>query len=171
MPGRNTVRRSKNRSVHPELPLDPDVLLSTGKLQIHQTAVFQTTVFAGGCLGALARYGVIRAFPAHSLSWPASTFLVNMTGAFILGILLEALSRRGSDTGLRRLLRLWLGTGFMGAYTTYSTLAVDTDLLLKNGEVTIAVFYTAASLIGGVTLGALGIWVGSLNSKHAGGTR
>src|SRR5699024_11239433 len=57
---------------------------------------------------------------------PVGTFLANISGAFLLGLLVESLSRRGADHGRRRDLRLLLGTGLLGGYTTYSALANDT---------------------------------------------
>ena len=56
---------------------------------------------------------------------------------------------RGPDVGVRQRLRLLLGTGFLGAFTTYSTLAVDTDRLLRDGYASVAVGYAAATVVTG----------------------
>jgi fluoride exporter len=101
-----------------------------------------TAVAAGGAAGCLARYGVLTAVPLPL----AGTLLVNLTGALALGLLLESLARRGD----RPLLRLAAGTGFLGAFTTYSTFAVEVDLLLRDGAAATAFGYAAASLVGGV---------------------
>ena len=57
-----------------------------------------------------------------------------VAGAFLLGWLLEALSRGGPDEGRRRAIRLFVGTGIMGGYTTYSSFAVDTDGLIATAH-------------------------------------
>ena len=151
---------------HPELPVDPDVVLPRKRRPLHMTTEYQLVVFAGGCLGALARYGVALRYPAHDGAWPAATFAVNMLGAFVLGLLLEALARRGEDRGLHRLLRLGLGTGFIGAFTTYSTLAVDADLLVKGEHTALAAVYTLLSVAGGVILSATGIRLAAAHHKQ-----
>jgi CrcB protein len=151
---------------HPELPVDPDIVLPRVRRPVHLVGEFQLTVFAGGCLGALSRYGLTLLYPAKDGSWPAATFLVNLLGAFILGLLLEGLARRGDDTGARRFVRLGIGTGFLGAFTTYSTLAVDANLLVKNGHVPLAAAYTFASVAAGLLLSALGIQIAAAHHRR-----
>jgi len=87
-------------------------------------------VAVGGAVGCLARYGIGLALPTPPTGWPTGTFLANLAGALLLGLLLEGLARTGPDTGWRQLARLGLGTGLLGAFTTYSTLAVELDLQL-----------------------------------------
>jgi len=138
---------------HPELPLDPDVVQPGAyKWPPHFTPSSLLIVFIGGCIGALARYWVTLQLPTSSSGWPAATFIVNLLGAFLLGFLLEGLIRLGSDEGAWRIARLGIGTGFMGAFTTYSTFAVETDLLLRNHHSALAVPYVIVSLLGGVLL-------------------
>ncbi len=115
------------------------------------------TVFVGGLVGTPARYAVALALPTRTGGWPAGTLLVNLLGAFCLGALLEGLARRGPDTGRRRLLRLGLGTGFLGAFTTYSTLAVETDLLVRAHRPRLAAGYALGTLLAGTLLSAAGI--------------
>ena len=67
--------------------------------------------------------------PFEGAGWPWATFMINLAGAFILGALLEGLARSGGDTGWRQRVRLFAGTGFCGAFTTYSTLALEVSLL------------------------------------------
>jgi len=81
--------------------------------------------------------------------------LINVVGAFALGLLLESLVRRGPDAGRRRDLRLLVGTGVLGGFTTYSALAVDTATLLGDA-LPIAINYG----VGSVVLGAVASWVG-----------
>lgn len=152
---------------HPELPVDPDIVLPRMRRPIHLVGEFQLTVFVGGCFGALSRYGLALLYhPAKDGSWPVATFLVNLMGAFILGLLLEGLARRGDDTGARRFVRLGIGTGFLGAFTTYSTLAVDADLLVKNGHVPLAAAYTLTSILAGLLLNALGIRIATAHNRR-----
>jgi CrcB protein len=92
-------------------------------------------------------------------AWPAATFLVNIVGAFLLGVLLEVLALRGPDVGGRRRWRLLAGTGFLGAFTTYSALAVDSVSLVRDGLPWLAVLYAAGSAVAGVVACSLGIWV------------
>lgn len=144
---------------HPELPLDPDAPQSGRHGRpIHLTLPLQMVVFVGGCFGALARYGVMLLVPNVEGSWPLATFIVNLLGAFLLGVLLEALERRGKDEGGRRLLRLGLGTGFLGAFTTYSALAVEVDLLAKDDRLYMAATYAIVTTLAGILLCMLGIW-------------
>jgi CrcB protein len=116
------------------------------------------SVFAGGVLGTAARWAAEEQWPARSGQWPAGTFLVNIVGAFILGALLEGLVRRGADVGRRRRLRLIAGTGFCGAFTTYSAFSLEISLLGKDGHPGIAVAYALASVIVGVLAAAAGVW-------------
>lgn len=155
------------RDTHPELPLDPDVIQpGVYKWPPHFTPVLLGTVFIGGCAGALARYGVMAAWPTASNSFPTVTFFVNLLGAFLLGMLLEGLSRRGRDDGLLRIARLLLGTGFIGAFTTYSTFAVETSQLVRHGSLGIALLYVASSIIGGLLLCAIGIKIAASYHKR-----
>ncbi|WP_312875763.1 CrcB family protein [Arthrobacter terrae] len=82
-----------------------------------------------GAVGTLVRYALTTVIPAPG-GWPLTTLLVRLAGAFLLGLLLESLVRRGIDAGKLRILRLLVGTGFMGAFTTNSSLAVDVTMLL-----------------------------------------
>lgn len=111
----------------------------------------------GGMVGCLARYGVGLALPTPPGGWPTGTFLVNLSGCLALGFLLEHLARRGPDVGRRRVVRLGLGTGVLGTFTTYSTFAVEVDLLVRDGAAGLAVGYAAASAVGGVLAVGAGI--------------
>ncbi|MGO4227450.1 CrcB family protein [Arthrobacter sp. YAF34] len=123
---------------------------------VHLHPGFVLVVVTGGVFGALARYGLSRVLPAPA-GWPAPTLIINLTGAFLLGFLLEALVRRGPDAGRLRVVRLLAGTGFMGAFTTYSTLALETNTLLGAGRTTDALIYVAATLVGGAIATVAGI--------------
>lgn len=135
---------------------------------VHLHPGFVAVVVLGGILGALARYGLGTVLPAPG-GWPLPTLTINLAGAFLLGALLEALVRRGPDAGRRRVVRLLAGTGFMGAFTTYSTLALETNTLLGAGRSTDALLYVAATLVGGAAATVAGIALAAGNHRRAGG--
>lgn len=114
-------------------------------------------VFLGGAAGTAGREAVTLLLPALH-GFPSATFAVNILGALLLGLLLESLDRAGSSPKSARRMRLLLGTGFMGGFTTYSTFAVDGALLLAAGSVGLGVLYA----LGCVVLGATASWCGIL---------
>ena len=86
---------------------------------------------------------------------PVAILAINVVGAFLLGMLAEALLRRGDDTGRRRRLRLLLGTGVLGGFTTYSALAADAAVLLAV-DLSRGLLYVGGTLV----LGALATFAG-----------
>jgi CrcB protein len=114
-------------------------------------------VAAGGALGAPARYGIALAITVTPGTFPWGTFWINVSGSFALGLLLAVLLARFPGD---RYLRPFLATGFLGAYTTYSTFAVEADLLLHNGHVGVALAYAGASLGTGLGAAAAGLRLG-----------
>ncbi|MCM3505455.1 MULTISPECIES: CrcB family protein [unclassified Curtobacterium] len=130
-------------------------------------------VALGGAIGTGVRAALAAAFPAvDGISW---TILgINVVGAFCLGVLLEALAHAGPDLGRRRALRLFVGTGVLGGFTTYSTLADDTARLLDVGRWGAGTGYALLSVVLGLAAAAAGAWVaGARRSRGArsGGAR
>jgi CrcB protein len=123
-------------------------------------ASYIALVMVGGGAGVLSRYGLEETVSSSS-GWPLATLLINLSGAWALGGLLEALHRRGPDIGIRRSLRLLLGTGFLGGFTTYSALALESVLLLALEDNSSAAIYLALSLFGGALASWAGIWCGA----------
>ena len=155
------------KDTHPELPLDPDVSQpGVYKWPPYFTPALVLVVFIGGCFGTAARYWVSQHIISNPDGWPTATLFGNLLGAFLLGLLLEGLVRLGADNGARRIARLGVGTGFMGAFTTYSTLAVETNLLFQHSHFAMAAGYAAASLFGGVLCGTLGIQLAAIHHKR-----
>ena len=115
-------------------------------------------VAAGGALGAPARYGISLAVTISPGSLPWGTFWINVSGSFALGALLAVLLVHFPAD--RYHLRPFLATGFLGAYTTYSTFATETDLLIRNGHAAVALAYAAASLAGGLAAAWSGLIAG-----------
>ncbi|MGI8753332.1 MAG: fluoride efflux transporter FluC [Acidimicrobiales bacterium] len=114
-------------------------------------------VAAGGVLGTPARYAIAEALPNSGHGFPTATFITNLTGSLILGALLEGLARGGPDEGRRHSARLLVGTGICGAYTTYSTFAVDSDQLLRAHRIGLAIAYALGTVMLGLVATGLGI--------------
>jgi CrcB protein len=129
-----------------------------GSRPLHLQLPCLLMVMGGGALGTLCRYWLNIAIPSPG-GWPLPTLIINLSGAFALGLLLEALARSGPDAGVRQRLRLLAGTGFLGAFTTYSALALDVNLLLAGDRAADAVAFMLLSLFGGLATGAAGVWV------------
>lgn len=100
-------------------------------------------VFVGGVVGGLVRYGVTQWWSSPDLAFPWPTFVINTTGAFALPLLLVALPRRRPGS---RMLRPLLGTGLLGAYTTFSSVTTVVDRQLAHDRVGTAALYLGASL-------------------------
>jgi CrcB protein len=111
-------------------------------------------VATGGALGGGLRYELVTAFPPVAGRIPWITFAINLSGAFVLGVLLTFVLERWPPT---RYVRPFLAIGFLGAYTTFSTFAVESDLLVKDGRVGMAVVYDVLSLAAGLAAAFLGI--------------
>jgi CrcB protein len=109
-----------------------------------------------GALGALARYGVAE-WTARRWSgrFPLATFVINISGAFALGLLLSAGGRHALAWP-----RAVAGTGFLGGYTTFSTLSYETHYLARHGHGWHARLNGLATLVVGASAAAAGIALG-----------
>ena len=126
-------------------------------------------VFAGGAIGTLVRYLLGLALPPVD-GLPVATLLVNIVGAFLLGVLLGGLAKRGDESRRGRTIRLLIGTGFMGGFTTYSSLAVETAQLIGGGNGWLGAAYALGTLIVGLAASLGGIAVGGLVSRPRSGS-
>ena len=104
-------------------------------------------VFAGGCLGALARAGLDDWLPGARDGWPWPTFVANVAGTALLAYFATRLQERLPPSTYRRPL---LGTGLCGALTTFSTLQIEAIRLARHDEVALAASYLAATLATGL---------------------
>ncbi|MGZ5391863.1 MAG: fluoride efflux transporter CrcB [Mycobacterium sp.] len=164
----NAKRSTSSDDLHAELLIDPDAPAKPLR-PLHLRPSAMAWIFAGGIAGTALRYSVEKLLPHDGTSWPWATFLINLSGAFVLGGLLEGLARLGEDSGWRRRARLCAGTGFCGAFTTYSTFALEIVLLGRHGYLGTAVSYGLLSVMGGVITAWLGIVV--MASVHRRRTR
>lgn len=135
----------------------PDSADARATAPLHFRPLPVVLVFLGGGVGTLGRYELSRAGTPWGL--PLPTLVVNIVGAFALGVLVEGLLRRGPDAGWRQRLRLLLGPGFLGGFTTYSSFAVETTLLTEHGRYIAGFAYAIVSLLFGVAAAAAGVWV------------
>ena len=142
------------------LPHDPDLEVDEGSdgapVPVHLTPAFITLVALGGAAGSIARHGV-ELWLGTAGAFPVGTTMVNLVGAFALGVLLEGLATRGSDVGRRRAARLLVGTGFLGGFTTCSALAVEADGLLRDGRVALALVYVLTTVVVGLLASLAGV--------------
>jgi CrcB protein len=137
--------------------IDPDSdSMPADQGPVHRHLWALAVVFVGGAAGTAVRYVIEEQLPHSASQWPTATFGINIAGAFVLGLLLESLVRGGPDAGVRRRLRLLLGTGFCGAFTTYSTFALETVDGIRGGFTGLAMAYAVVSVI----LGILAAWAG-----------
>ena len=107
----------------------------------------------GGAAGAVARYAVDRAVTQAGAAPGWGTLVINLSGSFVLGLLFGVVAERGA---LSDPWRLAIAVGFLGAYTTFSTLMLEAFRTAEGG----AVPWALANVVGSVVLGLLAVAVG-----------
>lgn len=118
----------------------------------------------GGMGGASARYGIAQLLPTPDGGFPWATFIENLTGSFLLGLLLVLLLERLPPS---RYLRPFLATGVLASFTTMSTYQLETALLVKDGHALTGVVYALGSITAGLGVAYAGIVAGRLTaSRH-----
>jgi len=111
-------------------------------------------VFLGGGLGAAIRHGVnLGVARLFGGGFPYATFLINVSGSFIMGLMAAWFAFKGGGS---QHWRLFLTTGVLGGYTTFSTFSLDAALLYERGQLMLAAVY----VIGSVALGLVGLFAG-----------
>lgn len=111
-------------------------------------------VFIGGGAGAALRHGVnVATARLFGTNLPWGTFTVNVTGSFIMGLIAGYFALRGDAS---QHWRLFLTTGILGGYTTFSSFSLDTALLYERGALITAALYVVASVV----LGLAGLFAG-----------
>lgn len=118
-------------------------------------------IFLGGGLGAAARHGVgLLAMRHMGAAFPYGTLIVNIVGSLVMGLLIGWMVRRGHTSNE---VRLFLATGFLGGFTTFSAFALDFANLWRNGETASAIGYVLAS----VMLSLLAVFAGLYIMRQA----
>ena len=112
-------------------------------------------VATGGFFGAITRFAISNWFKERNkTSFPIATFLINITGAFLLGYII--------GKGITTSWQLLLGTGFMGAFTTFSTFKLESIQLFNRKNYRVLLLYLSATYIIGITFAFLGMKLGGI---------
>ena len=125
-----------------------------------RTAVSYLLILAGGGVGSLARYLVGAAVMTRfAVRFPLGTLVVNVTGSFLIGLLMTLLTERFQPHPYWRLL---LVVGFLGGYTTFSSFEWETYAAVREGGFWIGL----ANVVGSVTLGYAAVWLGAVLARR-----
>ena len=133
---------------------------STSLLDLRAGQVSYIIVFVGGGLGATLRH-LVNLVCARCMApgFPWGTFIINITGSTVMGLIAGYLAFKGEAS---QPLRLFLMTGILGGYTTFSAYSLDAALLYERGELLLAAFY----VIGSVVLSIGGLFAGLALIRH-----
>jgi CrcB protein len=116
-------------------------------------------VLFGGGVGALARYVIGSAISIRAGSrFPLGTMVVNITGSFLIGVLMTLLTERLPHPNWR----LLLVTGFLGGYTTFSSFEYETFQAVQGG----AAWIGLVNVVGSVVLGYIAVWLGTAMTRQ-----
>lgn len=118
-----------------------------------ETLKYALLTGVGSFLGGATRYlvSVVMQYAMKS-GYPFSTFVVNALGSFFIGIVLALWERDSlTDTG-----RVFLATGILGGFTTFSSFSQEVMLMIKNGQLPLATSYVVLSVVTGIALCAAG---------------
>ena len=110
-----------------------------------------------GMAGAITRVSLGKFIYSES-GFPMATLLINSVGTFVLCFIAAGALRKISAN---RQLYDAVTTGFLGSFTTFSALSMETVLLVDNGQLVMAILYVALSIIGGLVAGVLGFYLGN----------
>lgn len=119
-------------------------------------------VFLGAGIGGAARYatGLLFARFAALTVFPISTFIVNIVGSLLMGLIIGFFTTRGGQEAvLSDSWKLFLTTGIMGGFTTFSAFSLETVLLMENGDIGTALVYILSSVILGATALLAGLYL------------
>ncbi len=117
-------------------------------------------VFLGGGLGSSLRHAInVACGRAFGTLFPYHTFLINVTGSTVMGVVAGYLAFRGAAS---QPWRMFLMTGVLGGYTTFSAFSLDAALLYERGEVLLALAY----VVGSVVLAIAGLFAGLALVRH-----
>jgi CrcB protein len=151
-----------DRAVWKEKPVSPG--RSANRLTVRDLLL----VGIGGCIGTLVR-ACLEVLIPNAGPFPLAVFLMNVSGAFLLGWLLEMLHPIAPEPDRNHAARLFLGTGLLGGYTTYSTFAVNEEGLIMAEEIGAAVLFGLPTAVLGLVAAAGGSAL--VRTAHARGIR
>jgi CrcB protein len=146
--------------------MDPDVDLHIPR---QRRELFRTpwsvlgVISAGGAIGALGRYGLATAWPHAAGHFPWATFVTNVSGCLLIGILMVLITEVWSA---HRLIRPFLGVGVLGGYTTFSTYTGDVQQLVAAGAARTALLYLAGTLAAALAAVYVGITLTRLATRR-----
>src|SRR3954454_21820975 len=140
------------------MAVDPDVDLHDPAQRQERALdpVLLASIALGGVFGAEARYAVARLLDAPVGGWPWDTWLVNVAGSFLIGVLMAVLAGLARP---HRLVRPFLGVGVLGGFTTFSTAMVELPDLLGAGRPALALLYLAGTAVSALLATAVGTWL------------
>jgi len=114
-------------------------------------------VFLGAGVGGVARHGVnVAAMRLFGAAFPMGTLLVNLVGCLLMGLLAGWLALRAGE-GWTQGMRLFLTTGVLGGFTTFSAFSLDVATLVDRGATPAAIFYVLLSVLGSIAAVFLGL--------------
>ncbi|MFF5288229.1 fluoride efflux transporter FluC [Paractinoplanes globisporus] len=149
------------------VPVDPDVDLHvpSERAELRPSPIpVLSAISAGGVLGALARYGLSAAWPHPADGFPWATFVINVTGCLLIGVLMVIVTEVATG---RPLLRPFAGVGVLGGYTTFSTYVVDVQRAAGAGAPWVALAYLSLTLVTALPA----VWCGTAVTRAAVGRR
>ncbi|WP_127502812.1 fluoride efflux transporter CrcB [Actinoplanes solisilvae] len=149
------------------MPMDSDVDLDIPEHRrelSRQPAALIVAVAIGGALGALARYGLEEAWTSPPGQFPWAVFVINVSGCFLMGILMVFITEIRQ---VKPLVRPFLGVGVLGGYTTFSTYSGDVHQLVADGHARTALVYLAATALTALAAVYAGIVVTRLAGRQA----
>jgi CrcB protein len=131
-----------------------------GSLVLGKLEMSYLLVFIGGGLGSTLRHVVNIVCPRlFGANFPYHTFIINITGSTIMGLIAGYLAFKGDAA---QSWRLFLMTGILGGYTTFSAFSLDAAVLYERGEIALALLY----VLGSVVLSILGLFAGLALVRH-----
>lgn len=119
----------------------------------------------GGGLGSLARYGMAQLLPTRPGQFPWGTFVTNVLGCFLIGVLMVLITE---VRPAHRLVRPFLGVGVLGGFTTFSTYTNEIRALLRPGSVGVAMAYLAGTLLCALLAVILAMWSTRMLTRSTG---